>query len=526
MIPPSEPDEPASARSADVALQDADIQALFPGERAFVDIASREPAFAGTFLDGGVLVANVSDPASRGAVTAEVEGLLLPDVQRRGRAMGGVEIRDVRYSFLELANWRNLAWRHVMSLEDVTSLDLDERGNRVRIGLATGAGSTGVAQVLDSLGIPSEATTIEVTGPAVPSVLIEEPKPPASSLVTYLWNRIRPIPGGVRFDWANPPDSSSCTLGFNARRWPGGDHHFITASHCGYVFGLDPGSTEAFQRAPDTIGSESVDPEGWSCSWPWEPNECRYSDAAAYAYRPGIVDSLDFGTIARPEGPPGTGSSQGNTVIDANNPRFHITGAVNWPQDGDSVHKVGYVGGWTKGKVYESCSGINVEEKQPNPGYRVTCGYRAYYRSDPGDSGGPVFIRTDPTEVVLAGVNFGSNSSGNGIFSSFGAIFHVYNDNLFSQVQVWDAPLQGGITGPLEAPPEVECTWYASNVSGGVWPYTYQWSGALTGTQMNVTGEIQAPGEWLYLTVTDAASNQLNDQLHIPVDDEAEECEF
>lgn len=141
-----------------------------------------------------------------------------------------------------------------------------------------------------------------------------------------------------------------------------------------------------------------------------------------------------------------------------------------------------------------------------------------------------MFIRQGATNAALAGINFGkkgeSGTYGDGIFSSFGAIFHVYNDNLFSQVQVWDAPLQGGITGPLEAPPEVECTWYASNVSGGVWPYTYQWSGALTGTQMNVTGEIQAPGEWLYLTVTDAASNQLNDQLHIPVDDEAEECEF
>jgi hypothetical protein len=139
-----------------------------------------------------------------------------------------------------------------------------------------------------------------------------------------------------------------------------------------------------------------------------------------------------------------------------------------------------------------------------------------------------VFIWTGDTTIVLAGVNFGADDTpyGDGIFSSFGAIFHTSYDNLFPQVQVWDAPLTGSIAGPLEAPPEESCTWSATNASGGVWPYSYQWSGALSGTNINVTGTIQAPGEWLYLTITDAASNHLYDQIYIPVDEGLEGCEY
>lgn len=528
---PSEPTDPPYARSTDVALQDADVQEFFPAEQVFIDIASRGPAFAGTFVEGNVLVVNVSDPDRRDAVADAVRDLLLPEMQRHGRAMGGIETRDVRYSFLELANERNLAWRDVMSLEGVTSLDVDERGNRIHIGLTTEGGRTRVEQVLESLGIPSEATVIEVVGPAVPTASIDETALSPLPVTESLSSRVRPIPGGVSFGWTNGSYNSGCTLGFHVRIWPGGDYHFITNSHCTYeVYGLDAGSTYSFQTdAPDTIGSESTDPEPWNCTWPWEPRECRYSDAAAHAYRPGIIDSLDFGTIARPKGPPGTGSNLGNTEIDPNNPRFYIEGSVNWPQQGDSVHKVGYIGGWTKGEVYATCTGVNISSGSHYPSFRVTCAYRGDYAADDGDSGGTVFMRQGTTNAILAGVNFGKDTEdtpGNGIFSSFGAILENSHDDLFSRVQVWNAPLQGGITGPPEVPPETECTWSASNVSGGVWPYTYQWSGALSGTGMNVTGTIQAPGEWLYLTVTDDASNQVSDQLFISVDEQVTECRY
>jgi len=534
LTPPTEADPPTEASQLPTAsvsglgLQDPATQEFFPGERDFVEIASRQPSFAGGFLEGGVLVVNVSDLSTAPGVAGAVQQRLLPEIQRRGRALGGMETREVPFTFMQLANWRNLAFRQVMSLREVTSLDLDEQGNRLRIGLVTEAGSGQVSELLESLGIPSEAISISVVGPAEPAVLVPNMPPVAPLPETgTLSDRFRPIPGGVFFNFAQAGDNPfTCTLGFNVRRWPTGTTHFITNSHCTYdLFDEDSGLTTAFQMIPpDTVGSESDDPDGWTCGWPWDRRICRYSDAAAYAFRQSVLDSVGFGTIARPEGPPGT-SNTGPTTIGSSNPRFYITGTVRWPVQGDSVHKVGISGGWTKGRVHSTCEAVNMAGSSGIPEYRVLCAYEADYYTTAGDSGGPVFYRSGSTNALLAGVNFGRDDDYEGIFSSLGAIFS--SDALLSQqFQVWNAPLTGSINGPLEAPPEEACEWSASNVSGGAWPYSYQWSGALTGTGMNVTGTIQAPGEWLYLTVTDALSNQLNDQIFIPVEEEMEGCEY
>ena len=50
------------------------------------------------------------------------------------------------------------------------------------------------------------------------------------------------------------------------------------------------------------------------------------------------------------------------------------------------------------------------------------------------------------------------------------------------------------------------CMWYAQ-VSGGTPPYTYQWSGVLTGTYSSVGGSVWSSG-WLYLMVRDASTPQ------------------
>lgn len=529
ITPSLEPNQSLLEKASIEGLQDTETQELFGGERSFVELSVIEPRFAGFFLEGPALVVNMTGLDRSETITTAIQEELLPEIQQRGRAHSGIEIRRVDYSFLELANWRNLFWRHVGGLDDLGSLDLDERLNRVSIGLKTGSGRARVLETLASLGIPAEGVLIHVEGTVEPTVLADKPGAGAPlPRTTYLYDRIRPIPRGVKFLWVNPSYTGGCTMGFNARRWPGGSNYFITASHCTYdLFDDDPSATKAVQAyGVDTVGVEAVDPNGWTCGPFWDRDECRYSDAAAYAYYAGVVDSVGFGTIARPEGPPGTGGSSGNVNIDPVRPRFNVTGSVNWPIQGDSVHKVGITTGWTAGKVTKTCYIQDFSETGPHPEYWVLCTYDTDYRAEGGDSGSPVFIRSDTANVLLAGVNFAKDDNYRGLFSSFGAIFHTSYDNLFQQVQVWNAPLTGSIAGPLEAPPEESCTWSASNVSGGAWPYSYQWSGALTGTGMNVTGEIQEPGEWLYLTVTDALSNQLNDQLYISVEDGMEECEY
>ena len=66
------------------------------------------------------------------------------------------------------------------------------------------------------------------------------------------------------------------------------------------------------------------------------------------------------------------------------------------------------------------------------------------------------------------------------------------------------------------------CTWQPI-ASGGVPPYSYQWSGALSGTGISVTGSISSSSA-LNLTVTDSFQNQKFTSLAITVDEEIEEC--
>jgi subtilisin family serine protease len=83
-------------------------------------------------------------------------------------------------------------------------------------------------------------------------------------------------------------------------------------------------------------------------------------------------------------------------------------------------------------------------------------------------------------------------------------------------------PLSARITQLDVVPEDTYCTWEAI-VSGGTLPYTYEWSGLLTGTGESVSGVIEENGN-LYLTVTDADDDEDSDQLWIEVDPEAFDC--
>lgn len=81
-------------------------------------------------------------------------------------------------------------------------------------------------------------------------------------------------------------------------------------------------------------------------------------------------------------------------------------------------------------------------------------------------------------------------------------------------------PLSAEIMGPFEVPPGQSCSWQAV-VTGGSPPYTYQWSGALSGTSISVSGSVGSSG-YLYLTVTDSSQDQEDDQFYVLVDPGAE----
>lgn len=66
-------------------------------------------------------------------------------------------------------------------------------------------------------------------------------------------------------------------------------------------------------------------------------------------------------------------------------------------------------------------------------------------------------------------------------------------------------PFAISFSGPATRPTGVAGTWISSVLPGpSVGPYTYEWSGVLSGNGTSITGTIAEPGGFLTLTVTDA----------------------
>jgi hypothetical protein len=106
------------------------------------------------------------------------------------------------------------------------------------------------------------------------------------------------------------------------------------------------------------------------------------------------------------------------------------------------------------------------------------------------------------------------------------------NANPQGKLHIWPepdvpppGPLEISIAGPTEVQPSESCGWTAA-VTGAGTPYTYAWSGVLSGSNSTVVGTVSAPGGYLYLSMTSDDGQHANTSLIITVDEEADECVF
>ena len=307
----------------------------------------------------------------------------------------------------------------------------------------------------------------------------------------------RPIPG---------PDDVFCTLGFNALR--DGVAAFITASHCTEeLWAAD--STPFHQsvvRPADYIGAELDDPEPVrTCHWGIFFNfPCRHSDAALSEY----ADDVDFavGTIARTTVRSASSSLDGSTTIDSSNPYFDIFWVDKYPSHGETVHKMGVTTGWTSGTVERTCVTIWIRRFEK----KAMCQYSASFRVDEGDSGSPVFKWSGGGAVTLTGVVSKWTWTIIRLYSSWFSPLGGIEEEL-GQLDVRSPqpppPLSATISGPTIVEPGETETWWGS-ASGGTSPYSYEWSGVLSGTGSSITGEVWSTGSSLELTLTDADGNE------------------
>jgi hypothetical protein len=307
-----------------------------------------------------------------------------------------------QYDFAELFGWLKPVQNAVFQVKGTQSTDIDERRNRLVVGVLDEQSRASVLNIVAKLGIPRNAVIVEIE----PRFLLS-----ADSLT----GRVRPIKGGLGIQ-SSKAFNNLCTLGFIIKMGSAAfPYYFMTNSHCTEVVGGEEGTS--FWQPQSSfydsfIGTEVSDPRYNKASDVYCPKyqtpygsfqfmPCRWSDAAYASYAPQVQSSSGFGKIARPY-PPGTSNPR---LIDPGNPTFTITSETQYAALGTSLNMVGASSGWRTGTVSRTCRSIELEGKV------LMCQSYAYITSEGGDSGAPVFFRNSGDQVSLYGIVWGRSNT-------------------------------------------------------------------------------------------------------------------
>jgi hypothetical protein len=392
-----------------------------------------------------------------------------------------------------------------LAIRGVASIDANEEQNRVRIGLADPTVQSRVRTLADSLRIPQGVLVFAVAG---------YPKPDVDTITGYISALYGDpvVEGGWKIEIVG---GGSCTLGAAAIRGTDGDSVFVTASHCtAEEWEYDGASARQPKTNGHTIGTEILDPDADSCNF--GATTCRDSDAALFT----ASVPIRFGKIVRTADSTGSEDFSGSLVVDSIVPSLTITSSAGTVISGEILHKIGKTTGWTYGEVEATC----VDFAWPVWPFddEVKCSDRVDYNSDPGDSGGPVFSLLSGTNVRLRGIHVGGDP-----ITTDGYISNLNQIGIdLGQLTYYDRGAPSvAIQGPTQVPGMgIQCSWQSHVVSGGIPPYTYSWSGLLSGSGGAVSGPIYSSGT-LYLTVTDFWGRQGSSSLGVTVVQMPPSCE-
>ena len=291
-----------------------------------------------------------------------------------------------RFAFNELHTYRN-RMTEVMSDPNTVYLDIDERTNRVTVGVSKEAGlrrkSVDLAR---HFNVPPEAVVVKEVDPIYQLVGLRD--------------RIRPSPGGMQINYPG----FVCSLGFIVRQ--GNTNGFVTNSHCTSTQGGVENTPywQPAQSGSNALGTEIRDPNyQFGAAGCPAGRRCRASDSALVRFSNNNAGLGQFARIARP-----VCANCGNLTVGNNgNRRFRITSEGSIPV-GARVHKVGRTTGWTNGTHTNSCVTINVS----GTNLTLTCQDLVSAGVGGGDSGSPAFQRIGGNRVRLGGVLWGGNGAG------------------------------------------------------------------------------------------------------------------
>lgn len=365
-------------------------------------LAAAIPSFGGLFVD------EKADTLFVYLTRSNARTLAL--VARRLRALFDIPERrtkmlKARYDWGQLKTWSDRMTTGVWSLAGVTMTDIDDRSNRLVVGVEDLRLRGALHRRLDRLSIPRDAVRI-----------VRRPPAPEDS---SLQHRHRALMSGFQISKSG---GGRCTLGFiawNPRHQKWG---IVTNTHCtdtrgsleGTRFFQHARSNTPFEGRPGTDSNEiarEVDDPAYFTGGDCPVNRrCRYSDSAfaAITSSPNPRPQFFLGYFAEAD-------------FDSPNWRggmVEIGHEEHYPVVGRLVIKVGKTTGVTLGEVTNTCLTVNSYTNDGDTGTTMICQARADYRSDSGDSGGPVFSLSQDNGWQLAGLHW----RGGGTFSPIGQV--------------------------------------------------------------------------------------------------------
>jgi hypothetical protein len=354
----------------------------------------------GYFDDHGRFVVLLTD-VSRGSVAKtlarrHLSGWRMGDATRNTFAIqgdAGIVIQPAQYRFSTLVAWHSKV-RAALPIPgaSVSSLDADERSNRLRVGLIDVASTPVLVAKLASIGIPVDGIEVVEQGYGTA----------ASDLRDYK----RPTGAGIQISRNVNGLDYVCSLGWNVTDGLG-RVGFLTAGHCLITTDMATGGMGAVfgQPAPnDPLGSVVLN-SPWNYSGPGCGGQpyCTEADAIFVQYN---SSSNSQRRLAKTEYY-GVNYAKGSITFASgfswyNNLFYAYVGYV-----GASVDKMARTTGWTRGTVAASCVDRVVSDvvTYATPCTTVVSGARV----GQGDSGGPVFNSTSTTfdHVEPLGIMFG-----------------------------------------------------------------------------------------------------------------------
>jgi hypothetical protein len=139
----------------------------------FAELARAVPGgFGGLWLEGSVLHVNLVDLSKRqqaqAALKTELRGEFGPGAatgQRASVELDRIVFHQGRYDYVQLTGWY-ARLPASLGYEGVTSTDIDERQNRIRIGVRDDGNAERVRRRIPDLGIPPEAVLVQREEPA------------------------------------------------------------------------------------------------------------------------------------------------------------------------------------------------------------------------------------------------------------------------------------------------------------------------------------------------------------------------